>query len=330
MRISFRLVLALLCGLGLVARAAGDLCPFDFNVYALHDIGTPTQGYGSDFQGRAGAGGSAYFTGFSLHDDPAAGPSSPYSLYVGGDVYLSGQINNGGIEAGANVYINHAGVNGTIRAGGNLGGLGGSVAGDAYLGGQFTGGPSVTVAGTVASLTAFAPSFDLAGTSQYFLSLSQSAGALASNRSVVTQYGQLQIDLLPGLNTVSLTSAQLDQAWGVRISGPADATLVVNVPDTAVRFDSLQWDYVGGMSASRALLNMPNALTLQLSGGNHSVNFLAPYADTTFSSGLVTDNLIAGSLQGGGQVNWGQFTGQVPEPATLGVLGLAMLLVRRR
>jgi len=77
---------------------------------------------------------------------------------------------------------------------------------------------------------------------------------------------------------------------------------------------------------------MPHAADLLRTSAN-AVNILAPYAETVFSSGLVTGSLIVGGLQGGGQVNLGHFDGgpPVPEPGTLALLGAgACALIRRR
>ena len=59
--------LGLTLGFGAQTTQAADINPFNFNVYSLGDIGTSGSGYGSDYQGVAGAAGSAYFTNFSLN-----------------------------------------------------------------------------------------------------------------------------------------------------------------------------------------------------------------------------------------------------------------------
>ncbi len=53
-----------------------------------------------------------------------------------------------------------------------------------------------------------------------------------------------------------------------------------------------------------------------------------------FASGVVTGNLIAGDLQGGGQVNLGHFDNAIivpiPEPATLSLIAVGAMLIARR
>lgn len=327
-------VVAMLSFAGVRSASADAINPWAFNVYSLGDIGTTGSGYGSDFQGAAGAAGNAYFTGFSLNDlnyDVIDG----YSLHTGGEVRISGSINNGGIDAGGNVAVNNASVFGNVTAGGNLTGAGGTIHGNATLGGQKLVGPVVTVTGATSQFQPYTPLVDHGAISSTFATFSTTVGAMSATTAASNVFGQLQINAVSGVNVVSLTSAQLDAAWGVQINGPSDAMVYLNVTDAAVSFDSLVWSYAGGATAANALLNLAFADTLALSGGDHIINLLAPFADVTFSSGLLTGNLIAGNLFGGGQVNHGSFNGPhivIPEPATgaLVLLGAAAAMLRRR
>jgi hypothetical protein len=93
------------------------------------------------------------------------------------------------------------------------------------------------------------------------------------------------------------------------------------------------------LTSGDVLLNMPDASVLNLSGGN-IVNILAPLANTTFSSGLLTGGLYVGSLNGAGQIDGGEFDGlsklpianhfPSPEPATLSLLAVGRLALLRR
>jgi choice-of-anchor A domain-containing protein len=342
MRLSIYAIAIASIGSSAAISQADTINPWAFNVVSLGDIGTASQSYGSDFQGSAAVLGSAYFSGFSLHDVASAGVGTPYSLYAGGNVTITGSINNGGVEAGGNVTMNGASIFGQINAGGNLGGSGGTVYGNVTLGGTKTTGNPLTVTGSITSNTAVLPSVSLPGIGDYLRQTSQALGALPNNNVVVDQYhnGGLSVALNPGVNVVSLSSSDLHNAWGFTVTGSSNATLVVNVTDANVTFDSTNWTYNGGVDAGQVLLNMANAETLALSGGN-SVNLLAPNAATHFSSGVLTGNLIVGSLTGSGQVNAGFFnsnaiptytpsSGQVPEPATLAMLAFGGLLLARR
>ena len=313
--------------------SADPINPWDLNVYSLGDIGTPSAKYSSDFQGVAGAGGSTYFSGFSLHDVAAAGPGTPFSLYAGGVVEITGAINHGGIEAAGDVSILGASVSGPVVGGGNLLGTGGTITGNVTLAGSNLAPPAVTILGSLNEGVPYAPTLDLGATSNYFLDVSAYVGNLAPTTTAIDQWGELQITVESGLNVIEFAANQLDAAWGVQIDGPSDATVLLNVRGDAVAFDSLVWEYTGGVSSSHALLNLAEAESFAVSGGNHLVNILAPEAETDFAHGLITGNFIVESLTGGGQVNAGRFDGTIPEPAALTLLLLGSLLLgvaRRR
>lgn len=305
----FRIIATALLALGASAAHAGVVDPFgQFNVYSLGDIGSSARPYGSDFEGAAGAGGSAHFSGFSLN---LLG-GEPYGLRVGGDASLRNGSYYGHVEAGGNVTLGGMNVEGDIQAGGTV---------------QFVGGG--TVSGTITQHTPAAT--DHAAIGQFFRNYSALVGSQAG-QSAANNWGGLSFTAHSGDNYITIGGATLGNAWGFSITGPSDARVFINVLDASVSLDSTNWDYFGGLSRSNVLLNLPNATTLNLTGGN-TVNILAPYANTEFSYGLVTGNLIVGNLMGGGQVNLGGFNGPavVPEPATLATLAVAgVALLRRR
>ena len=307
-----------------------------FNVYSRSDIGRSSSHYRSDFQGIAGAAGDVYFRNFSLHD---VGPATPYSLHTGGDAYLTGAYNNGGIEAGGDVVISGASIDGSISSGGDVSnprGRGGTVSGDVNAAGTVHLDRRVTVSGTSQSGVPYNPTINHTLISDFFLNNSQFVGSQTDTTAAGSRWGQLLFTLDPGINVANVTSAQLDSAWGVRITGPSDATLLINVTDTDVSFNSLVWNYQGGIDSSNVLLNLPDATSFQFTGW-HEVNILAPLAATTFQNGTLVGQLVAGNLQGGGQVNLGGFTGNlpttdVPEVSTIALLisGIVTAAVARR
>ncbi|QYK48145.1 MAG: choice-of-anchor A family protein [Phycisphaeraceae bacterium] len=306
---------------------------WDFNVFSRSTIGTAGSGYGSDFQGSAGSVGSAWFSGFSLKDVPSASPSLARAYYGGGNFTLSGAVTNHGIEVAGNVVMNHASINGPVFAGGNLSGLGGSLNGPVSLGGIKTVGPAVTVLGTLSENAPYTPTINVFDVSDQFLSISNYAASLAPSATATNLWGELQITASGPLTVVDIAAADLASAWGIKISGAG--TVVINLLGETVSFGSKTWTYADGASGSSTLLNLNEATTFNLSGGDHKVSILAPNAATHFSSGLVTGNLIVGSLTGGGQVNWnpsGGFNGEIPAPGTavLALAGMGLMATRRR
>ena len=317
--------------LSTIAGAASAIDIWDFNVFSRSTIGTGSSGYGSDFQGAAGSVGNAWFNGFSLNDVAAASPSLSRAFYGGGDFSIGGTVTQDGIEVAGSVFVNWATINGPVYAGGNLGGFGGTVNGNVSIAGTKTVGPILTVNGALNEATPFSATLDVNGVSNQFLNLSNFAASLAPTATATNTFGQLVINATGPLTVVDIAASELSSIWGVKVAGTG--TVVLNVSGSAVSFNSLTWTYEGGASGSTTLLNLNEATMFNLSGGEHKVAILAPNAATHFSSGLVTGNLVVGSLTGSGQVNWapgGGFSGEVPAPGTAMLALAAGLIATRR
>lgn len=303
----------------LAGVAAADVSFWDLNVFSRSTIGASNQGYGSDFQGASAAVGNAYFNGFTVRAGSAFPTSLPGGFYGGGNFTLSGSVNEGGIYVAGNVTMNNASINGPVHAGGNLGGNGGSINGNVSLGGIKTAGNQLTVNGALQTGQAYQAPLDLASASAYFAALSSSAASHAPTAAYSNNYGELIINASGPATYVNLSQADFTSAWGITVKG--SGAVVVNVAGSSVSVGYKTWNYQNGASSNSTLLNFGQATSLTLSGG--AVNVLAPLANTTFSSGLVTGNLIVNSLMGSGQVNWnGGFTsfGQVPTPGSVALL----------
>lgn len=317
------------------AAQAGTIDYFDFSVVSLGDIGSSSREYKGDVEGRAAALGSAWFKGVNLHGQ-FSGPHTPYSLYAGGDVKLTGTVYNGGIEAGGNVTIQGGSVHGPIASGGSLLGNGGTIDGDVTLTGQNLAGPGLSIAGALSEGMPWSPSLDLQSLEQFFTANAAAIGAMTDTLVPVNNGGQLGLQAVSGLNVVTLTGSELQSAGSLRIDGPSDAIVYINVAGSAVTLDGLSIDYASGMNAGRVLANLSEATSLELRG-HQTLNILAPYADTYFASGVLHGNLIVGELSGKGDVHrQGSYSGGVPlptpEPASLMLLLLSgtLLLTSRR
>ncbi|MGH7244939.1 MAG: collagen-binding domain-containing protein [Phycisphaerales bacterium] len=303
---------------------------WDFNVFSRSTIGTPGQGYGSDFQGASGAVGDVNFNGFTVKAVGGSSASLAHGFYGGGNFTLQGSVDHDGIEVAGNVTLNSGSVFGNVRAGGNLGGTSGSVNGNAILGGLKTTGNPLTVSGSIAENQAFSPTVNLGAVSSYFASVGSFAASHAPTTTFSMNFSQMVINATGPLTVVNLTAANLDGVWGINVVG--SGAVVVNLAGTNLSLTGLTWSYDGGASSKTTLLNMNEATTINMSGSNQ-VNMLAANAAMNFSSGLVTGNLIVGSLTGSGQVNWnGGFEGgaQIPSAGGVSVLAMAGLLAPRR
>jgi choice-of-anchor A domain-containing protein len=287
-----------------------------FNVYSLNDIGSASSAYQSDIQGTCGAGGSVYFSNFSL--DGIASQWG-YVLHTGGNATLTGS------------YRGSLDIDGSVRAGGNVSHFsGGTIYGDVSAAGSAIFNPSLTVWGTVTERSAYQPLVNHSVLSDYFMSQSANIASMSATGSYVNNYGGLVINAGSGINVIDIGASVLQSAWGVTVNAPSDAIVYFNVSGLDARLNWLTWQYTGGITADDVLLNFTEATSLILNGGG-VMNVLAPLADTTFAQGQLTGNLVVGNLSGGGEVHAGGFGhgADIPEPATLMILCLGGLFMRR-
>ncbi|HZW06177.1 MAG TPA: collagen-binding domain-containing protein [Phycisphaerales bacterium] len=311
---------------------AGVVNPWDFNVFSRGDIGAPGSNYGSDFQGAAGAVGSAWFGSFSLRDVAGSSPSLANAWYGGGAFNnLQGGTVHGNIESAGPVTLNSHTVTGTVYSGGGLAGSGGTIGNGAVLFGSNT--SSITVAGGVTTGVPFSPTVDVNAVSAFFLAQSNAAAALSNTATATPVFNAFTVNTVPGVNVVTVSALDLFNAHTFNVNGPG--TLIINVTGSSATLDSTTWNYTGGASSRTTLLNYNHATTLNIPFGGNIVNILAPNAATTFLSGHVDGNLIVGSLMGGhnfgGQVNWvGGFSGTIPAPGAAAALALGGLAACRR
>lgn len=315
----------------LTQSATAAVSYWDFNVFSRSTIGSQSQGYTSSFQGASGAVGNAYFSNFSAKSSAGSSPSLTHGFYGGGMIRInSGSVANGGVHVAGDVTLNSASIYGPVFSGGSINGSGGSVNGNASIYGTLQSG--ISVSGTLATGQAYKPMVDVADAADYFHNFGASAAAMKATTSYANNWGELVINAVGPLTVVNVATADFTNAWGVRVVG--GGAVVVNVGGTSVSFASKTWTYQNGASNASTILNLNEATTLSISGGN-SVNILAANAATTFSSGTINGNLIVGSLMGSGSVNWnseGGFSGAdyVPAPGGMAIFAVAAFIAVQR
>ncbi len=92
---------------------------------------------------------------------------------------------------------------------------------------------------------------------------------------------------------------------------PSGATALVNVTGTTARVADMGFD-LGEADAGHVLYTFADATDLTLSGVGVEGSILAPRASVSFTSGVITGTLVAGTLNGPGQANLAPFTGCLP------------------
>ncbi len=311
--------------------------PWQLNLYAINNFGSAAQAYsGSDVEGLAGAGGNVYLSSFSINLNNTL-PGNPFSLYAGGSVnWNSGQINNGGIAAGSNVNINSVTVQGGVNSGGNLTGSSGTITGNVNLSGSNQAGPGLVINGSVQTNVPYTAPLNLAAVTQFFQNASNVWANATANATYVNFFGQLQIsNLQSGRNVVNISASDYNSAWGIKVNGPSDAYLIVNIlGNSFTNLAPLSLDTSGSsLTSNSLLLNLPNVTQLSINGSVNS-SLLAPNANLTISGGVLTGNVVAFNINGSSQINAGSFLGfssdpslSTPEPATYLFLGSALLLI---
>ena len=335
-RASVAALAAMLCITTVTAFTSADTIgvmdnPFTyFNLYSLGDIGSASAPYQGEVFGRAGAAGNASLSSFVLLNMPS---QAGWALHVGGSASIEGTY-LGGIDAGGSVALGGVGISGGVQAGGSVTQFGGgAIGGSVAAGGSAQLDQTMTVYGQTLSGQQYSPLVDHQAVSKYFLKTSADIGRMRPTGDFTEDWGHITFIGGAGVNVVTIDGQQLRDASHVAIDAPEGAVVYINVLEADVSLDWTGWEYTGGIGPRDVLLNMPYALSLELSSTN-AVNILAPLAATDFQAGLVAGTLVVGSLQGDGRVNMGSFGhgGLVPEPASILLLagGAGAALLRRR
>jgi choice-of-anchor A domain-containing protein len=199
-----------------------------------------------------------------------------------------------------------------VLVGGNmLTGTGGSaVQGDVLVAGAcpwcqsrqntISSGCTKTVGGT------FAPTLNFPRLLSYYQCISHWVASFSDTTTYTNSHGNVTIILRPGTtrNYVTIPCSVLTACSTINIYGTSTQELIVNVRDSTVTLANwLEWSVFHGIPISKVLLNMPNAVTLTITSGG-AVSLLAPFAVTTFNSGVCTGNFIVKQLIGGnGKIN---------------------------
>jgi choice-of-anchor A domain-containing protein len=290
----------------------------------------------------------------------ALGVASDYNEFIFGNIYQDYTDSEGRVAAGGNVGYDHMSVAANVKTdpaigdlvvGGNLNFSEGSVG---YLknnmdalyqkGSIYVGGTADLYKVGYGSLTPSNP-IDFQAAQSYLTQSSVAWGALHANGTVtINPLGQGSVEIIltgydPHLNIFNLSGqdVMMANAGSFRINTPPGATVLVNIDGSVSAMQNFgfffplpeeeyDWDpYI--------LYNFYQASSLNFGKIEVHGSVLAPFAEVQFSDGHIEGQLIAMSLTGTGEAHDELFMGQIPEAATLLLLGagfIGIALGRRR
>ena len=277
-------VLSAAIGLGLAMATPAQATTLLTSVtdYNAFVLGSYAAPYG-DVEGRLAVGGSAQFTSFGV-----AQTNTPlgdtYTLVVGGALsFNNGQIHQGSALVGGAVSTSGFGI------------PHGSVVRQNPTGLDF--------AGEGARLTALASTL---------------AGRTANGTSA-SAYGTTTFSGLDaGLNVFTISAAALSNQ-NVVVKGPVGSSALINVVGGDASFLYKGFSLVD-IDASNVLFNFADASVLTLNGVGVHGSVLAPKARLDFTNGQINGLVVAGAINGPGQINYRPYTGGLLDPAPLGVV----------
>ena len=220
--------------------------------------------------------------------------------------YSQGTDVRGKVAAGGNISLNHFSVGAsvpdgrtalTLVAGGNLSLANGGVHGDAWYGGSYSGGSSVTFSRGTAS---HGTPVDFAAREAELRRLSSYLAAMAVNGTTVREsWGGLMLrGTNPGVNVFEVDAAAFTGANLLSVEAPAGSLVVINIHGPSARLAGLGHSFSGGIDQRGVLYNFVDATAISAQGVGIWGTVLAPDADIQFSNGSFDGGIFARSLTG--------------------------------
>ncbi len=230
---------------------------------------------------------------------------SDYNLFLLKD-YSGGHDVLGKVAAGGNITMNgfavgaglpDSDISDALVAGGTLSLSQGGVWGDAWYGGGYISGASVTFVRGTASQGA---PIDFAARGAALRKLSSQLGALATNGTTVRESwgGVMLHGTDPAVNVFNVSASAFTGATLLSIDAPAGSLAVINIRGSTATFTGFGHSFSGGIDQHGILYNFVNATAITAQGYGFWGTVLAPYANVTFNDGSFDGGLYALSLTG--------------------------------
>ncbi len=254
-------------------------------------------------------------TGLYAQDIPAdLGSASDYNLLILGEANLSSSDTEGRVAVGGNGYFTSydigfpmSGPLDILIVGDTLNYNNGNV----YNGNVIYGTEAVTNGLNIpnGSLSQGTP-LNFTEISLEMAEISRQWKLIPSNGTTTFQSGKITLaGADPQLNIFSVDGSDLSSANDFEINCPTGSTVLVNISG-----ETISWTgglNIIGTNKTKVVYNFYETYDLSLVTINVMGSILAPFAELTFTSGLIEGTVVVYNMTGPGQCNWSPFEGEV-------------------
>ncbi|WP_426167970.1 choice-of-anchor A family protein [Sandarakinorhabdus sp. DWP1-3-1] len=241
----------------------------------------------------------------------AAATRIDYSVFTLGDYTDAGGSNYGtGVAVAGNAVINSTAIGTRLTAdrnGSDVVVVGGNIAydnstlrhGNVVYGGT-NGSGQYTQAKTPGGSFAQGGTVDFGAIGNGLLDLSSSYGALAATGSFASLYGAgtLSGATTIGTDVFTLTTAELESVYALRLVGATGSLAIINVVGSNFG-DHFSFDR-GNYAVADVVFNFVDAATLGFGGIDLGASLLAPLATLTQNGGIIRGSAAVGNFHGAG------------------------------
>jgi choice-of-anchor A domain-containing protein len=245
----------------------------------------------------------------------------PYNAFVLDDFTSGSSDVEGRIAVGGNLFIWSYSI-GLLDSGESVVGADASLTDASLYGDLAHAGTLSLLRATVSGTSHVATPIDFVAARTNLETLSGRLAAESSTGTTTLLAGELQFTgTSPTRNVFSASAAQLDAAWGVRVTVPAGSTAIINISGASVIATSAGFE-IGSAAPEEILLNFHEATNIRFEAIGIQGTVLAPFAAVDFDNGQQNGQLIAAEFAGDGsddrqsdgQLNHHPFAGDLCPP----------------
>jgi choice-of-anchor A domain-containing protein len=265
------------------------------------------------------------------------GAASGYNAFVFGNFTSSNSDTEGRVAVGGNANFTNYDIGlmnpgGTaLVVGGNLSMFGGTIRGNAVVGGTRSASNMSFQNG--GSWQSGSP-INFSQVQSQLLDLSTQWKGFGNSGIVRKPFSTVELVGNRSVNIFNVSASLLSSASDINILVPSGATALINVTGTGnITLPNFGYNFNGSQDRSnfqKVIWHVTDASTVSMNSLNGTI--FAPKSDITGSWGQINGHLIAKSFNGPTQINHNPYNGAspVPEPFTMTALGAAALAWARR